>query len=57
MSRTQTFVVLMGTVLALSGCAVAGDEDLDPASTLSGEEWWDEGPPSGPRQVDIDLPR
>ena len=47
MSRTQTFVVLMGTVLALSGCAVAGDEDLDPASTLSGEEWWDEGPPPG----------
>ncbi len=54
-----SFVALLSIVALASGCtAQLGEEDLDPASTLADEEWWDEGPPadeeSGDAAVDED---
>jgi hypothetical protein len=42
------FSKVLACGLVLGGCsAEAPDELLDPAATLGGEEWWDEGPPEG----------
>lgn len=47
LTKINCLVAAMG--LSLAACALDADvemleEDLDPASTLGGEEWWDEGP-------------
>lgn len=46
------------TMVTLIGCAGDGlDEDLDPASTLGGEEMSDEGPTVAEAASDADLPQ
>jgi len=63
MTRLGKRVRVIGAVLAcaalLGACsAQLGEEDLDPATTLADEEWWDEGPPpeeEGPATADDGL--
>ena len=46
------------TMVTLIGCATDGlDEDLDPASTLGGDEMSDEGPTVAEAASDADLPQ
>jgi hypothetical protein len=47
-ARSLSGVVVLASSLALAaGCAADATEDLDPAGTLSGMEFSDEGPPAG----------
>lgn len=52
--------IVLGTLLgtSLSACVTRiGGEDLDPATTLAGEEWGDDGPPPGeeaPDEIPLD---
>ncbi|GAB4196316.1 MAG: hypothetical protein OHK0013_03390 [Sandaracinaceae bacterium] len=50
MRRTRLLTLL--AVLTTTGCVgQLGHEDLDPATTLAEEAWWDEGPPEGEEAI------
>ena len=56
-TRHSVRSLALACMLALGGSSVAGcvgamEEDLDPATTLGEEEWWDEGPPPGEEAPD-----
>jgi hypothetical protein len=46
-SSWSVFLSVLACGLVLGGCAGDPPDELDPASTLGEEEWWDEGPPEG----------
>lgn len=55
MRSTSWMAVVIACGLAGGGCVGALEEDLDPATSLSEEDWWDEGPPAGEESADADV--